>query len=470
MRASLPATLVCLLLAVLATGCAGESQAGSVPASASVVPADATAYVSLVTDAGAEQWQRAEALLDAVPGARNGLVQEIERQLASEGLSWSEDVDPALGPELVVVASAGGRPVVLTQPDDAAALSGLLQRADEPSVQGEVDGWTAIAEREADLVAYRASLEAGALADSAPFGEAISGLPADALARAWVDLTSAAEGLDALLREAGTEVELGLESLAAAVSAQEDGLLVTLAVRTPEDTGSTSYTPALLKSVPADAVAALSFGGTQETVDRIGDMVDLGALSGRLEDATGLSLDGVLDALSGEGVLYARPGEPTPELTLVLAPPDVDEAFATVDGLVRRLAEQRNATVSSSESGGLQVFGIAVDGAEISYARLDDAVIVTTGATGIADFRGDGPKLVDTESFERAAATVGFEDRTSGLAYVDIAGIVALADRAGATDVVPGDARSAVDALDAFILQADRDGDTTTLDGFVVVD
>ena len=44
-----------------------------------------------------------------------------------------------------------------------------------------------------------------------------------------------------------------------------------------------------------------------------------------------------LGLFSGEGLLYVR-GNPVPEVTLVLAPPDVDGAFDKVDRMARSLA------------------------------------------------------------------------------------------------------------------------------------
>ncbi len=105
-------------------------------------------------------------------------------------------------------------------------------------------------------------------------------------------------------------------------------------------TGDTHYEPTLFRSVPADAVAAISFGGTQGALDRLQGQVDVDGLSQMIEDATGVSLDGIVDALSGEGVLYVRPGETLPEVTLALAPPDPDKTWTTVDRLARKLASE----------------------------------------------------------------------------------------------------------------------------------
>ena len=63
LRRALP--VLCLLSAlVLVTGCAGaKSTASSIPESASLAPADALAYVTVVTEEGSDQWKNAASLL-----------------------------------------------------------------------------------------------------------------------------------------------------------------------------------------------------------------------------------------------------------------------------------------------------------------------------------------------------------------------------------------------------------------------
>ena len=101
----------------------------------------------------------------------------------------------------------------------------------------------------------------------------------------------------------------------------------------------------------------------------------------------------------------------------------------------------------------------------VRYARLDDSVIVTTGARGIDDFLAEGSKLASSEAFERAVDEVGLEGRTGGFAYVDIDGILPLVDDLAGGEPVPADARDVVRSLDALILESSADGDVTTLTG-----
>jgi hypothetical protein len=466
----LRAPLVAFVLTLVLTGCAGSTkQTGSVPESAELAPADALAFVTVVTDDSSEQWEKADRLLGLFPDARVEVLGAVRTELEAEDLTWEDDVAPAVGDELVVVVTADRKPVLLVQPESTEALAALLAESEDPVVQGAVSDWTALAETQTVLDAYREALGRGTLDGVAAFQDAMSELPEESLVRGWADLGALASDFSAALEESGIGGDLGVDWLAAAVAAEDDGVHLSMSVRTPGANGS-SYEPELFRGVPADTVAALSFGGTQGALDRLEGAVDLDAISSTLEDAVGVSLDGVLDALSGEALLYVREGgADVPEVTLVLAPPDVGNAFDDVDRVVRRLAEQSGEQVRTRTEASLTVSELRVEGVSLTYARLDDAVIVTTGPTGIADFLGDGPKLAEAEAFTTAAARVELGERTRGFAYVDIDGLVPLVESLAGEEAVPAEARDVLTTLDSFILQGSGDGDTTTLSGFLGV-
>ena len=173
---------------MIAAGCGGTTQtAAGIPESASLAPADALLYATVTTDEGSDQWERAERLLERIPEAREGLADAVTSALTDEGLTWDADVGPALGPEVVVVVTQSRRPVVLTQPDSDTALEALLAKGDRKLVTEDVSGWSAVAERAADLTAYRAALERGTLLDVDAFAEGFDSLPEEGLARVWVD-------------------------------------------------------------------------------------------------------------------------------------------------------------------------------------------------------------------------------------------------------------------------------------------
>ena len=460
--------IACLLASlILATGCAGASStASSIPESASLAPADALAYATVSTDESSDQWKNATSLLERIPGAENGVSGSIGSALGEQGVDWAKDVRPAIGPELVVVATADQQPIVLVQPSDEAKLDALLAKGDTNYVRGEVDGWEALAQSDAALAGYRAALDKGTLEGVEGFTEGFDVLPSEALARVWVDTARLSKDIGRLVEQASTEVDLGLDWLAAAVSAESDGVLLTLGVRMPGG-GDTRYEPKLFERIPADAVAAVSFGGTQKILDRVQDTADLDKVAGVVKRVTGLSVKDLTDALSGEGALYVRPsGTQVPEVTLVLRPPDASKTWDTLVRLGRQLAEQARTTVTVRTENGIEVRRVVTDQSTVSYARLDDdTMIVTTGDAGIRGFLADGPKLVDSDGYERAAEAVDMGKRTRGFAYVDVDGMLPLVEQVGGA--VPPDGKDAIASVDSFILQASGDGDVSTLSGFV---
>ena len=460
------------LLGVLAaafalSGCGGAGPAG-IPEAASLAPADAVVFATITTDADSSQWQKAEAVLERVPGVRDGVVSAIEQGLTDEGLDWETDVAPALGDEVVIVATAKLRPIVLVEPESEEKLDALLAKSDEETVRGEVEGRVAIAEKEADLAEYRAALAQGTLESDESFAAGLDALPDESIGLVWVDISALTEELGSFFEQATQEnVELGVDWLSAALSAEDDGLLVAMGARTPGG-GDTHYEPELFRRVPTDAVAAVSFGGTQGALDRLQGQVDVDELSKSIEEATGVSLDGLVDALSGEGVLYVRPGgEEIPEVTLALAPPNPDKTWQTVDRLARKLAAEMQAEVTTSVENGIEVSKVVAEGVTVRYARLDaDTIVVTSGADALAILAGDGPKLAESEDFLRAAEDVGLEDRTKGFVYVDVDGMLPLIeDLAG--ESIPPDVRDGVAAVDSLVFQTSGDGETTRVSGFV---
>ena len=300
----------CLLAALaLVTGCAGaKTTSSSIPESASLAPADALVYATVTTDEGSDQWKKAASLLERIPGARDGLSGSVGSALDQQGIDWTDDVRPALGPELVVVATAAKEPIVLVKPDDEQKLDQLVAKSGTTVVRGR---WTAgrrsrRARRRSTPIGRRS--RRGRSRGSTRSRRASRCCRPRRSRACWVDTARLSKDLGQLVEQASSEVDLGLDWLAAAVSAEDDGALLTLGMKTPGG-ADTRYEPTLFRRVPADAVAAFSFGGTQGLLDRVQGNVDMDKVSGTVQKLTGVSLKGLVDALSGEGALYVRKGE-----------------------------------------------------------------------------------------------------------------------------------------------------------------
>ena len=456
-----------LAVTAVVSGCGASS--ADIPGSASLAPADAVVFATVTTDAESSEWQQAEAVLERIPGVRDTVVGAIEQELANEALDWEEDVAPALGDEVVIVVTAKLRPIVLLQPESEEKLDALLAKSDEKTVRADVEGYVALAEKEADLAEYRAALERGTIEADESFAAGLDALPDESLVLVWVDMAALTDELGAVVEEfTQGQLDLGIDWLSASLSAEDDGMLLAFGARSP-GAGDTHYEPTLFRRVPADAVAALSFGGTQGSFDRLRSGADLDELSSTVEELTGVSLDGIADALSGEGVFYVRPGGNIPEVTLALAPPDAEKTWSTVDRLARRLAKELQVDVTMSVENGVEVSKIDLEEVVLRYARLDaDTIVVTTGGDALALLAGDGPKLVDSEGFARAAEDVGLEDRTKGFMYVDVDGMLPLIEEL-AGETIPPDVREGIAAVDSLVFQTSGEGDTTVVSGFVRV-
>src|SRR5436190_11014422 len=168
-----------LTLALVAAGCGGSSKksgsASGTSGAASLVPADATAYVAINTDLKSDQWKTLDSLLGKFP-SKDQLLAMFRAQLQQQGVDWDRDVKPALGPELDVaaVADASGqtRPVAFVQPKDESKLDALLKKGSGTHpVHEKVDDWTVIAEKQTTLDAVKQASGGTSLEDDKAFAD-----------------------------------------------------------------------------------------------------------------------------------------------------------------------------------------------------------------------------------------------------------------------------------------------------------
>jgi hypothetical protein len=211
----LAALFACLAAVALATsGCGGSSSSsGDLGDVLAYVPADTPFALELDTDVGDSQYKALDALLHRFPGA-DTIKALIKSQLTFgvEGVDFDKDVKPLLGNPAVISATDVGSFlssseqagfVGALQVDDKDALQSLIDKT-KPQKRGDVGGATVYQDGDTffgvkdDVVVLAGSrslledalkrADGGDHLSEDDFEAGLSGLPADALARVYVDV------------------------------------------------------------------------------------------------------------------------------------------------------------------------------------------------------------------------------------------------------------------------------------------
>jgi Protein of unknown function (DUF3352) len=486
------AVSACVVVAVTAA-CGGTTKTGvGGDAGAALLNSRALAYVSVDSDLGSGQWQQLDKLLERFPG-RETLLSSISRGLAENQLDYDRDIKPALGPEVDAAVFTGATSgdvavALLTKPDSldkAKALMRKLETLSHPSdttVSRVIDGWLIVSDTEANL--ERSLKGSGSsLADDDAFKDALGKLPGDGLAKAYVngpglaDLAGKVYGGGAQKAATGVASQPGLGKvkwIAASVAAEDHGIKLEGDFDLADGGfGGSPATSKLISSVPADALAFVSFHG-RSSADQ------LRALRGnpgfdrslqQLEQELGMPLGDVLGLFEHETTLYVRRGSGLPEFSVVLEAPDTAQALATIDRLAKRVAALAPAKLGEEKQDGLDVKTLNFGPVTLRWTGFDGRVLLTTAPTGIADYRGSGEKLGDDSSFKDALDAAGAPDKTNGLFYVNLADAVELAKSyAGlAGGSLPPQVRENLKPLRSFVAFATSSGDLMKTSAFLEI-
>ncbi|HET9675848.1 MAG TPA: hypothetical protein VFP31_13755 [Gaiellaceae bacterium] len=426
MRLALAAVLGALLLA----GCGGNDTTAASAAAAGLAPADAKAYVELDTSLDSDQWKQAQALLDRFP-KRPQLVEKLNEQLRDHQLEWERDVDPALGDQLVLLwlGKTPADAVVLTQADDQAKFQALVRKVADgkPVVVGNVEGWSAAAERQSAIDALAAS--GGSLADDDAFSTALAKLPAERLGFGW------ARG-DALPADAP---KLKFAWFAGALEARDDGTAATIVTSVSEGSAGAAYESKLVDLAPADALAFLSFDGSslRANTAALGDLP--GVLGGPVKE--------LLAQVRGEGALWVRPGLGMPQVTLVA---EVEDPGAAGTALRELLAQVP--------------LGVKV-------GVVDGKLVATSASSPEAALQAGGDHLGGSADFQEAAKVAGMPDKTTGFLFVNVADALPLLSLAGLAGAdVPKELIENLRPVRSVVAWGEPEGSTSTNTIFVHVE
>ncbi|MGZ6727488.1 MAG: DUF3352 domain-containing protein [Gaiellaceae bacterium] len=466
-------------VALLAAGCGGKQQAASTGSGAQFVRADALAFVSVDTDFGSSQWKQLDALANKFPG-RDQAVKSIEKSIAGQGLDFSADIKPALGPELDLAVASGATlkntaEVGLLQPGDEGKFKALVAKQNQAqpnskSVYRKLDnGWYAIADSQAAIDQVLKGSNP-ALSDESLYKDALAKQPSDALAKAYVNGQELGKLVQKTIQAHGSGLSgsttsslQNLDFVSASLSAENDGVRLQGATQGSGSSvlGGGDYTPKLLGEAPSDAFAFLSFKGGQS----LGS--GLGSLTVPLETALGIPLKDLLALFENENAAYVRPGAVIPEFAAILQPSDTTKGMATLTKLAERAAAGGAATLSGGAEKTLSV-GTQF---QLHFGIKDGKIVITNAPGGIGQVGASGQSLADSADFKEAKDAAGLPDANGGFFYFDLKNTIPLIEGfAGlAGTKIPPQVSANLAPLRSFLEWSAGSGNSRTFDAFLEI-
>jgi hypothetical protein len=433
-------------------GAAAASASSTAPDAASLVPADALAYVTLDTDLSSKQLENAQAVLGKFPVEAKVLA-EIRAEAAKEGVDVDALVAAAGASVDVAVLRVGGKPAVVgfAQPADEQRFEAELAKGGSPTMHRRIDGWTVFADSAGPLDAVAA--RTASLADDPTYQNALQTIPSsDALARVYV--------APAVFRQQAAELS-ELKSLApvgraewmtAALTSQDGTFRLEAHVKQAKAETVPTSSP-LTELVPSDALVAASVNGG-------GRPLVTDASLRRLSQLLGADLVTLAGALRGPFVAYVRTGNPLPELTLIAQPSDPEAVDKALGPLLARLL--RNQAPPDT----VVVDGVVLDRLDAGLLSLywgtyDGKVVVTDSTAAVSTLKGGSSPLVHSAAFKTAAGRAGMPGDSEGFLFLNLHDalpmIEGLAQFGGSS--VPADVEQNLEPLDSVLVYGTQDGD-----------
>lgn len=449
-RRVLVAGIVVLAAAAMSAAVGFSRAASAAPVlggGADVAPANAAAFVALDTSMSSSQWQALDGLLAKFPGGA-GLAGKLQTRFAQKtGLSWTNDVLPALGPEVDIVVlptASGGKPdtVLLTQPSAPAKLTSLLHKASTSAASAPVvahtGGWTVIGDSQAALDAVTGATTH--LADDPAYQAATGSLAPGALVDAYANGAQARQLLSALGHTGaggGKVVWAAGDAVASSGGLKLDGYVHR------DGTVPQAYSSSLVDRIPAGALAVVDFqAGSRGNVE-----------GKALPSPAAAALAKVAATLGGETALYVSPGAPIPSLTLVTHPSNAQAVLSALNDALAAAGKAAGKAAGGASAGGLS-FGSILGRIQLYHSEAGGTLVVSTSQQAIDAFTGNGAKLSGDAAFQAAQQASGMPALTTGFAYVDlkdalplVQGLAALSGASGSKSIPD---MSALHAVTAF--------------------
>ena len=257
MRRALAILLPALVL--LVAGCGGGDDSGTpLDDALAYLPKDAPFAVAVDTDVEGDQYQALGDLVNRFPFSdqiKNALIQQLERR--SGGLSYEDDIKPALGNPLVVgpgnaqaIGADSNTFVVAARAKDQGALDDLIGElglkevgeASDATIYQDGDTFVAVkddmfvsASDEAGLKAALERADGDDHLDEDTFDKALDGLPDSALARVYTNIGALLESDPGSVDARKVKWIAALTTLGLTVSAKSDSVDVDFRARTDGD-------------------------------------------------------------------------------------------------------------------------------------------------------------------------------------------------------------------------------------------
>jgi len=475
------------------SGGSGVGAAGTDGRAADAFPATTIFYGSVNIDAESDGWKKMVEVGSRFPGwskVVSKFTEELDGEGEATGVDFGRDIRPWLGGELAVAVTTlridGGEPtpnfVAFAESTDDAKLEAALTKDGDTKADGEYEGFKLYADAKPptdgeeptfaaigedallvanDSAALRASIDTltgkgDSLSDADGFADALAKLPSDNMAVAYLDgaqlsqliqlasQAAAQQGVEQAQQAAALQQQLDLlkavNGIAMSVGFEDGGArfrgVATIDADRADEFGVTeSYKPQIGNRVPADAVAYLAFRDLGPTLKRTIDQVlasqpEAAQQLQQGEQMLGLSIaDDIVPMLTGEHAIYVAPGT-TPEkvrAALVLQPEDVDASVKVVKQLTALAGSQLQAPFAATPDGSGQT--LETSGQTVLWHDAGEALAFAVNDPEAGNERGDG--ITSDEGYKSALDAAGAPDEVGALFYLDVPGIVELADAAG---------------------------------------
>lgn len=473
-------------VAVAGCGSSGGSSgtgSGAIPETANFAPAGSAYFVSLDTDVTSDQWHKASVLLNRFPSS-DRLVQSFTDDLGKSGITWENDLKPALGPEVGLVGlGLNSDVVVFTKSPQPDKLETLLRKPPNPAVTKQVDGWVIASDKASTLAAFEKAREAGSLGDMSAFRDGVSKVQTDGLALAYVPGTTidtgamkAAQGQP--LSSAQITKALGkVQSLAASASAEDQGVRFDVTGTVAGAPSSTTFEPTLDQTMPAQPLLFLDISGLGKALRQVLDAYqqedpNFAQQRAQVEKALGLTLNDdvfpVLDDESAVGVYGAPSGTSLPVTIDVAVKADEAKATKLMERVGALLELGGSGKASTVDINGLHATELTFTGQDISvlWAVIDGKLLISTSRAGMAALHGSSGKLADDPAYTDALSAANVPSQVSLLLYSDLQTAVPFFIQVGGASV-DAETQANLKPLRSVVASATQDGDSYILSGFV---